>query len=581
MSDVALGLASLVPAISLGISGIALVPTRSRPAGLLLAAGSAGVIASFALRVAGADDAARLVLTASIGLPAPMAVLAYPRAGIAHAVDYCSWVVVVGAGLLAVATATAFSEETITLASVVALTLIAHSWWVAETGGEADREAVLWLALAVGTSGLVLAIGGMALGNAGVLVGVVLLAVVGPAMVVGVRRPGLADVRSLVVEAVVVSVVVLAYLSVYIGVLGAFGLVDSAAPTEAAYALLGAALALGFRPLQVVLRGLVDELLFGDRPDPLEAAAAVADRIGDDPVMALRAIREGLVLPYASLSADGVELATSGTAVTDTRRFPLSLGTGSMGQLVVGLRPGDLNLSSGDTRVLQIVGPLLAQTLRARALSEELKASRGTAIAAIEEERRRLRRDLHDGLGPTLSGIALTADAARNTIRTDPNGADELLQRLRADAATAVGDVRRLVYDMRPPVLDQLGLVPALRQQLASVHTPCGRQVQVSIEVPTDLPQLPAAVEVACYRIATEAVTNAARHSGTDRASVRIAIENDDLTVSVDDPGTASEPWTPGVGLASMHERATELGGTLHIEHTVQGSAVRAKLPLP
>ena len=154
------------------------------------------------------------------------------------------------------------------------------------------------------------------------------------------------------------------------------------------------------------------------------------------------------MLPYASISADGEELATSGTSVTDTRRFPLSLGSDDIGEIVVGLRPGDLTLSAGDEQVLRIAAPLLAQTLRARLLTNDLRESRAAAIAAIEEERRRLRRDLHDGLGPTFSGIAFTADAARNTIASDPATADALLLRLRADAVAAVSDIRRLVYDM-------------------------------------------------------------------------------------------------------------------------------------
>ena len=229
--------------------------------------------------------------------------------------------------------------------------------------------------------------------------------------------------------------------------------------------------------------------------------------------------------------------------------------------------------------MLQIVGPLLAQTLRSRALSEELKASRGTAIAAIEEERRRLRRDLHDGLGPTLSGIALAADAARNTIGSDPDGADALLRRLRADAATAVGDIRRLVYAMRPPALDELGLVPALQQRVASTRTPDGRPMRVVVES-TDLPPLPAAIEVAAYRIASEAVTNSARHSGTDRASVQIECDGDRLTIAVRDDGTSRGNWVPGVGIASMRERAAEVGGTLEIATDGRGSLVSAHLPL-
>ena len=345
-------------------------------------------------------------------------------------------------------------------------------------------------------------------------------------------------------------------------------------------ALIGAIAATSFHPLRVILRGVVDEMLFGDRPDPLDAAARVVNRVGDDPVLALRALREALVLPYAALSSGGVELASSGTAVTHVRRLGLQLGGDEVGEIVVGLRPGDLTLSSGDERVLRIVAPLLAQTLRARALAEDLQTSRGQAIAAIEEERRRLRRDLHDGLGPTLSGIAFTADAARNTLREQPESADELLRGLRAEAVTAVGEIRRLVYDMRPPALDELGLVPALRQQASRVRTADGRSLRVSVEAPEALPALPAAVETAAYRIATEALTNAARHSGSDVADLVIDVAGGRLSVIVRDGGRNGRPWTPGVGLSSMRERAAEVGGTLQVSHRDSGSCVEALLPI-
>lgn len=579
MTGLALGLALVVPALSLGISGIALVPTRSRVAGALLVVGAAGILASVMLGLLGADDAAQVVLACSLWLPVPMALLAYPRCSFVHAVDFCAWAVVVGAGIIGAATPG--GEETITFGTVAAFALIGHGWWLAETGDERDKEAVLWLALGTGATALLLTVAAIVSGATGLSVAPVLISVMGPAMVIGIKRPEVADVRSLVVQVVVFGVVAVSYVAGYIGVLGLFAMVGWEDLSEATYAFVGVGLAVGFHPLRVVLRGLIDELLFGDRPDPLSAAAAVADRIGDDPVLALRAIREALVLPYATVTADGVELASSGAPVTDTRRFPLSLGSDSVGELVVGLRPGDLTLGPGDVQVLQIVGPLLAQTLRARALTEELKTSRGSAIAAIEEERRRLRRDLHDGLGPTLSGIALTADAARNSIATDPEGADALLAGLRRDAATAVGEIRRLVYDMRPPALDELGLVPALRQQVASVRNAVGQPMQVIVDAP-DLAPLPAAVEVAAYRIATEAVSNAARHSGTDRAWVHLDLDldGDVLEVQVRDAGCVEGDWVPGVGLSSMRERAAEVGGTLQVINGAKGTTVHAELPL-
>jgi signal transduction histidine kinase len=389
----------------------------------------------------------------------------------------------------------------------------------------------------------------------------------------------LTDIRSLVVSVVVFAVVALGYVSVFVAIGAVFEPLGIDDPPVALFASVGLVLAIGYHPLHVVLRGLIDELLFGQRPDPLLAATSVADRVGDDPLHALRAIREALLLPYASISSDGVELAASGTVVTETRRLPLRRGDAVVGEVVVGLRPGTLTLSVEDEQVLRIVGPLLAQTLRAHALARELKESRTAAITAIEEERRRLRRDLHDGLGPTLSGIAHTAAAARNTLVNDPAAADVLLQGLRSDAAAAVGEIRRLVYDMRPPALDELGLVAALRQQVSVTHSPAGSPVRVHVEA-DDLPALPASVEVAAFRIAVEAVNNSARHSGAGEVFLDISQVDDQLEVIVRDAGTSTGPWVPGVGLNSMRERAAEIGGTVEVTSNGSGSLVRALLPL-
>ena len=405
-----------------------------------------------------------------------------------------------------------------------------------------------------------------------------LLAIIGPALYVGVVLPDIVDVRGLVVRAVVLGVAVVTYISVFAGAAAVLEILGDEVPSVGVLAVVGVLAAMTFNPLQVMLRGVVDELLFGRRPDPLDAASRVAGQVGDDPAQALRVIREALLLPYAALRAGGRELAASGTADTHTRTFPLE---GAGAELVVGLRPGDLSLSSGDGHVLRLVAPLLAQTLRARALAADLQESREATITAVEEERRRLRRDLHDGLGPRLSGIAFTSDAVRNLVRADPDAADALLVQLRSDTTTAIEDIRRLVYAMRPPALDELGLVPALRQQCVGLRASDGRAVRVELVVPDELPTLSAAVEVAAYRIVVEALTNAARHAGSVHVTASLRVEDDTLRLEVDDHGGPSAtPWTPGVGLASMRERATELGGTLTAGPTADGGRVSAALPL-
>jgi two-component system NarL family sensor kinase len=371
-----------------------------------------------------------------------------------------------------------------------------------------------------------------------------------------VRKTGL------VVGAVVAVVVVMAYVAAFVGAWALLALLGAAAQTPATFALIGVVCAFGVHPLRVILRGVVDRLLFGDRPDPLRAATRVADSVSDDPGIALNAVREALVLPYAALRSGGETLASAGTPVTHTRSLPLRLGADGVGELVVGLRAGDLRLDAADEQVLRVVAPLLAQTLR-------LRASREASIAGIEDERRRLRRDLHDGLGPTLTGVAYAADAARNLLGSDPAAADRQLASIRSSTEDAIKEIRRLVDGLRPPALDELGLVAALRQHASGLPLP----VTVSAG---DLPGLGAAVEVAAYRIGIEALTNAVRHAGATSAVLTLSVSQNSLTIEVVDDGRTTAAWTPGTGITSMRERAALVGGTL----IVGDGRVLATLPL-
>jgi len=208
------------------------------------------------------------------------------------------------------------------------------------------------------------------------------------------------------------------------------------------------------------------------------------------------------------------------------------------------------------------VAPLLAQTLR-------LRASREASIGAIEDERRRLRRDLHDGLGPTLTGVAYAADAARNLLATDPIAADHQLASVRASTEDAITEIRRLVSGLRPPALDELGLLAALRQHASSLPVP----VTVSA---SELPSMGAAIEVAAYRICVEALTNVVRHAHATSAELTLTAHRDSLTIEVVDDGKTTGLWQPGTGITSMRERAALVGGTL----TAGDQKVLANLPL-
>jgi signal transduction histidine kinase len=354
--------------------------------------------------------------------------------------------------------------------------------------------------------------------------------------------------------------------------------------------LATAVIAVGFAPARDRLQRWVDRRLYGERHDPVRAVARLGERLRDAPatgrgedVLAgvLQGVCQTLRLPWASLHADdGTEVASFGRPSAVGEQVSLEHEGQHIGTLVVGARSGEDALGVADRQVLGVLAAPVAVAVHAVLLSQELQRSRERLVAAREEERRRLRRDLHDGLGPVLTAVTLKADAARSALDTAPNRADGLLAELRGDANQAIGDLRRVIYDLRPTALDELGLLGALGQQVDRF----GRQgLSVTLHVPPTLPVLPAAVEVAAYRIITEALTNIARHAHAHQATITVAI-NGDLCLEVHDDGTTSrangDRWRPGTGLQSMNERVAEVGGTLEVGPTPTGGRVQASLPL-
>ena len=289
---------------------------------------------------------------------------------------------------------------------------------------------------------------------------------------------------------------------------------------------------------------------------------------------------EALRFPAAEILDRRPVLASVGTLPPRSHRTDLRLGRGSIGELVTGYRPGERRLAAADERVLDQLGNLLAVAVRATVLADELQVSRAGVVAAQEEERRRLRRDLHDGLGPQLTGVILKAGAARRFAASDPIRTSELLTQLEDDTASAIEDIRRLIYDLRPPVLDGLGLVGALREYAESVGAPDGSGLHLTVEAAASIEPLPAAVEVAAYRIATESLTNVIRHARATLATLAIAVKDGELRMEIDDNGPVTATWSAGVGLNSMGEPAALLGGRLTAGPGASGGHVAVVIPL-
>jgi len=217
-----------------------------------------------------------------------------------------------------------------------------------------------------------------------------------------------------------------------------------------------------------------------------------------------------------------------------------------------------------------------------------LRRTRGELVVAREEERRRLRRDLHDGLGPSLAAMTLKLGVAKNRIREDPASAEALIDQVTLETQAAIAEIRRMASELRPPALDEVGLIEAIRRRAASFGSeePGAEAIRFEVLPPAygERPpgELPAAVEVAAYRIAVEAMTNVVRHAGARRCVVTVGIARG-VRLTVEDDGSGlAVAWRPGIGTTSMRERASELGGTCRIETRPEGGTrVDAWLPFP
>jgi signal transduction histidine kinase len=280
--------------------------------------------------------------------------------------------------------------------------------------------------------------------------------------------------------------------------------------------------------------------------------------------------------PGAAVTApDGQVVAAVGdgtdrTAVT----LPLMFGGQRLGDLrVAPRRPGE-SYTGAETRLLAALALQVAVVVRAEDLTRALAAEHDRVLAASQTERDRLRADLHDGLGPSLSGIGLGLQGISDALHDDP-AATLLLNRIRDEVATAFAEVRRIIDGLRPVSLDTLGLVGAIRRHAETVSAAV--PVQVSAE---KLPPLPPQVETAAYRITAEALANAARHAGAEHVRVALVAPNGALRISVADDGHGVGDATAGVGLTSMRRRAETLGGRLDIDSRACGTTVTAILPL-
>lgn len=481
-------------------------------------------------------------------------------------------------GVAAAASPVVFGVVAALTASAVVLSLASvAARWRASTGER--RQQLKWLLVGGAATVVIFVLGLLVPQPAGEVVAALAAIPIPAACGFAALRYRLWDVDLVVsvsLRYAILSAVVIAVYATVVALLGA----STGAPVVAT-----AVVALVLLPLHARLQRWTNRLVHGEADDPSTALARLGERLestSDPADVADRLLPEVvarisslLQAPYTAIRLADGGVVEHGTPSDELDRVPLRYGGAEVGALELTRRAR----SRGEARRLDLLARQAAVAVHSVLLTREARRSRQLVVAAREEERRRLRWDLHDGVGPSIAALALQAETARDLVADDPATATEILDRLVPRLNGAVADVRAIVHELRPPTLDELGLAGAVRE-LATRFAGRDRRIDVDL---SDLGELPAAVDLAAYRIISEALANAVRHSGAGTVHVRARREGEWLRLEVADDGRGIRAdATAGVGLASMRARAEELNGRCVIGPAPDGSGtvVSAVLPL-
>jgi signal transduction histidine kinase len=472
-------------------------------------------------------------------------------------------------------------------AVVVAVGLLAaaEAAWRRLRGPEGERVGLGWLA--TGTAVMALSFLPLALFDAVMLplwftpsLHLAAQAVFPAAILVAVLRQRMWGLDLAISRAVVGGLLTVGLVLLYVGVTTVLTRLLPGSGT--AQVIAAAAVAVAVQPSRLWLQRRVHTLVYGEGAEPSRAVRRLGRYLGraesaEELLSGLvESVGTALRLESVTLEVDGVRAAAWGTPTSAPLNVPLTHRGGPVGTLLVTAPPGE-SLGARTLRSLdELAAVVSAGVVLARA-SQELADARDRLTSVRLEERRVIRRELHDGLGPSLAGIRLGLQGARNLIDRDPRTAGDLLAKLQDELDQRVDDVRALSRNLLPPVLDELGLGPAL-DELAARRKESGLDVQVRH---TGTEGLDPRLAAAAYGIAVEAVTNVARHAAAAWCLVDVTA-GDELVVVVADDGRGIDPDAPaGVGTRSMRERAEEQGGTLRIDaRRPRGTRVEARLPL-
>jgi len=464
----------------------------------------------------------------------------------------------------------------------------AQVWRWRKSSDQVARAQTRWVLLGLVIAIIFTLIPAFALPGNGGLTGFVITSLawlaVPASIAIAVTRYRLWDIDVVINRAVVYGAVTVILVAAYLAInLGANAVFAGRGQTLLSLAAAGL-VAVAFQPLRLAVQQVVNRVMYGERDDPravlLRLGRAVDESMAGDGLLQRIAntLASALRLPYAAVALRAGEIFSAGTQPEEggVLSLPLTHQGEAVGELRMAPRGARDPFSPADLELLRELAVHVAVAAQAVELAAELRRSREGLVNARAEERRRLRRDLHDGLGPQLVSLALKLEAERNRA-----GRDEELKGTLAELAgqtrTVIADVRRLVYALRPPALDELGLVDALGQAGQAVAD----GMQFEYARPEELPSLPAAVEVAAYRITQEALNNVVRHSGARHCRLALSVAGGGLRVEVSDDGSGIPAGAPaGIGLSSMRERAEELGGRLDVD-TTEGGGTRLAAFLP
>ncbi|MGH9069127.1 MAG: histidine kinase [Acidimicrobiales bacterium] len=422
--------------------------------------------------------------------------------------------------------------------------------------------------------------------------GPVAVALLTGAIVLAVLRYRLYHIDLVVNRTLVYASLTILLAGAYLGTVSLFGHLVRETNELGPALLATAVVAVALAPLRQRLQAAADRLMYGDLHDPYRVISALGQRLGQpgppgpELDVVVRTITQVLRLPYAAIEDPDGEMVTAwGRPMGNPLSLPLAFRGKPVGRLMVETRSPLGRFARSERRLLEDLARQAAAAVHSVTLSHDLQRSRERLVGAKEEERRRLRRDLHDGLGPKLAAIGLELDGLQRLVAGDNGAAVRVLTDLKDHLRTTIDDIRQLVYDLRPPALDELGLTSAISERALQLEEAAPAGLRISVEASGELAGLPAAVEVAAYWITMEAMTNVVRHSGATCCTVRLersaGLTGEGLAVEVDDDGRGLPAgWRPGVGTGSMVERAGELGGTCTVGPDQVGTQVRAWLPL-